>query len=228
MGSRAAFRGTQKKVQKELTREALREIKRQRPFTRGARRELESIMGGAGAPETDLQQLISNYNLAAEGADKFFAPVQEKAISDWQRYTQPSLAMQFTPGGSAHQQALKESSEDLMRSLAADFANMRMGLASGLTGQQYQNQVANLNARSGAAAQLLGQNFAPQAGLSATLTSPYMQSGNRGPNGTQQIIGSGIQAAGTIAGAKIAGPPGAVAGNAAATKLTQETGLTPK
>lgn len=210
MGSKSNFSGTQKKVQRELTKETLREIKRQRPFTRGARRELESIMGGAGAPETDLQQLISNYNLAAEGADKFFAPVQEKAISDWQRYTQPSLAMQFTPGGSAHQQALKESSEDLMRSLAADFANMRMGLATGLTGQQYQNQVANLNARSGAAAQLLGQNFAPQAGVTSTFTSPYMQSGKSGGLGVPGAITGGLSGAAT--GATIAGPPGAVVG----------------
>jgi len=47
--------------------------------------------------------------------------------------------------------------------------------------------------------------------------SPYIQkSQSGGPSTAGTIVGSALQAAGTIGGAYLGGPPGAIAGNAAA------------
>lgn len=93
-------------------------------------------------------------------------------------------------------------------------------------GEEFANQSAlqDLNARLQASGALKGVTLQPQ--FTGAFQSPYLQSQQKGPSGTQQLIGSGIQAAGTALGAYLGGPSGAAVGKTATSWGTNQLGLT--
>lgn len=240
--STSSLTGTQKKALKQeikdkkfFTEQAKKDLIRQRPFTREARRDIQAISKGKNLPsyqKQTLEDLLNDFKRAGKGAEKIFAPIKEAAVANFDQYTAPEVVNQYGresgSGSSALNQAMAAARGNLQRSLAADFAGLQSNLASNLLGQREQSrqfanqsQLANINARLQGSGALLGQPINPQfTGLGSA--NPYMQSNNRGPSGFQSLLGAGLQAAGTIAGGMFAGPAGAVAGNRAASWGTNQ------
>jgi len=231
-------------------------------------------------------------------AEKALAPIQEKAIKDYEKYTEPAVAGQFAGGSSnssAMQQALAASRESLALGLHAqtselaarygsDIAHtnlqenarqqqMQYGASSDITqlrmqenarkqqlqygseatraqlrmqerqGQQSMQQSAaqNLfNQKYGANVGYANQRRSTQeylnnlglqsssalqgaglGGLGGALQSSYIQkAAPNGPSMGATIVGGVLKAAGTIGGAMIGGPAGAMAGYAGASAVS--------
>jgi hypothetical protein len=192
MGKTSPYTGTQKKYQRFLMKEGKKGIKRASKSTRHATENAEAIAKGKHVPSAKLSDLTKDYEqamaFAKPQAEAQFQPIAQKAFSDYQRYTQPALASQYSARGSAAKQALKESGEDLQRSLASDFAGLQSSIAGNLLNQRSQNQQVRLNARMGANAQLFGQSYNPANSNQGAFAQAYNQ-----PQGKQgQDWGAGI------------------------------------
>lgn len=160
-----------------------------------------SLLRGEHAPTTDLQQLMNQYNLAGQGAEKEFAPIRENALSQYNRYTQPEVAASFGGGGeqrsSSLNQALAAARTNLEAQLAEQFTGFKNQYASNLLGLSEQNKTNQMNTLAGLS----------RGGLADAPT--YLPS-SKGPNRTQGAIGGAIQ--GGLQGLAIGGPWGGLAG----------------
>jgi hypothetical protein len=215
---KSKFTGTQKKAQKrdikftqKLQDLYLKDVTRQRPFTREARRDLQDIQKGKGLPKyqhMSLKDIMHDFERAGKGAEKIFEPIKQEALKGFEQYTQPQLVGEFgqgTAGSSAMNQALAAARGNLARQLAADFSSIQSNLANNFLGQREQqrqfqqgSQLANLQSRLQSSAQLLGQPFTPQySGLGAQ--SPYQTKSGQTSGMGGQLIGGGLSALGSYA-----------------------------
>lgn len=208
MGKTSPFTGTQKKANKAKAKaekfyadESVREAKHNRSYKKSSQYDTRQIAKGKYSPPTDIKQLTKEFSEAQKFAGKVakeqFKPIQEKAISDYQRYTTPSMAEQYSARGSAAKQALKDSSEDLQRSLASDFSGLQNSIAGNMLNQQSQNRTTDLNARMQANNAFMGHPMSP---VSLGMQPAYNPSkgGTSGMGGT--IVGGLLGAGGAYAG----------------------------
>lgn len=147
--------------------------------------------GKKGLPET-VKDIGKMYGKAGGYADKFYGDIQNRAVTEFNQQTVPSLITQYGQGSkssSALNQALAAAAGNLQQNIAADFANMKTNLASNIVNQsQY-----------GAA-----QNLQNQLAL------------HQGPSNTSQFWGKVAPIAGLGIGAMMGNPIlGLQAGNAA-------------
>jgi hypothetical protein len=206
MGKTSKYTGTQKKAQKaeakyvkKAAEVGVKDLEKKQPYVERARKRTEKTAFGKNRIPESLTDIMRNHERAGKGAEKIFAPIKEQAISDYQRFTQPSLALQHGPASSALKQAKSQASIDLQRGLSSDFARIQNDLANNLTNQSYGNKLSNLNAQMQSNAQLMGQAPGPViSGLSSQ--SPYRDSkgDTSGMGGT--IIGGLLSAGGQFAG----------------------------
>ncbi len=122
-----------------------------------------------------LHGLNKDFERASKGAEKIFAPTREAAISDFKKYTQPSIAAQYTGGGTATSSAARQANAsamaDLQGRLAANFAGLQADVANNqLTrreqsrqfGAGFQNQQEQFGAAHKAAQNQFGAQFGNQ------------------------------------------------------------------
>lgn len=168
MGKTSPYTGTQKKAIKAESKtrkfkaeEEVKEIKHNRSYKRSAQHDIRQLGKGKYSPPTDVRALSKEFTEAQKYAGKQakaqFAPIQEKAISDYQRFTQPSQAAQYAPNSSAAKQALKQGNEDLQRTLASDFSNLQNSIAGNYMNQLSGNRNLDVNTRLQSNASLVGQ-----------------------------------------------------------------------
>lgn len=171
--AKSQLRGSQKKLQKSLGKlekeyktEQVKDLKRERHFKRGARRELEDISHGKHLPKyrpeaeykakakykpeaeykhKSLHQLTKDFERAGRGAEKIYQPIKENAIAEFNQNTRPQIAAQFaggSGGSSAMNQALAAAQGNLQQRIASDFAGLQTQLAGNLLGAK-ENQRFN-------------------------------------------------------------------------------------
>lgn len=219
MGKTSPYRGTTKKAikaeekaKKYYAETGVKEHKAAAPVRKRAQRRVEDIAKGKNLGPVDIKSLTKEMEAAQKYAkplaEKEFADIERKAISDYQRYTQPSIAAQFQPRNSAAKQALKQSSEDLHTSLASNFANLKNSIAGNYLNQLTNNRQFGANAMLQANSGLMGNQISPISG-------GHVPSYNQPQGGTSGIggdlIGGGLNALG-IWGA--AGFPGLTSASA--------------
>ncbi len=210
MGKTSPYTGTQKKAnkakaktEKYFAEESVTQHKHDKPLRRSAQHDLRQISKGKYAPPTNIKDLTKEFEgaqkYAGKAAKEQFKPMQEKALSDYQRYTTPSLAAQYSPKGSAAKQALKDSGEDLQRSLANDFAGLKNSIAGNYMNQLSQNRNQDINTRLQGLSGTMGQPISP---VSLGMQPAYnqKQGGTSGMGGT--LIAGGLSAAGQFAGSE--------------------------
>ena len=210
MGKTSPYTGTQKKAnkakaktEKYFAEESVKQHKHDMPLRKSAQHDLRQISKGKYSPPTDIKGLTKEFEgaqkYAGKAAKEQFKPIQQKAISDYQRYTTPSLAAQYSPKGSAAKQALKDSGEDLQRSLANDFAGLKNSIAGNYMNQLSQNRNQDINTRLQSLSGTMGQPISP---VSLGMQPAYNPSkgGTSGMGGT--LLQGGLTAAGTYAGSE--------------------------
>lgn len=240
MGATSSKTGTQKKFAKKelknvgkLQEEAVKDVFRLRPFTREARRRTEDIAKGKHGVRSGVGELSEALEKSTKKAGKLLEPIRKatesQAVSNYQKYLQPTIASTFQGGGTARSSAMQQASAnalaDLQYKLGSDFARMQTELGQNILNSSQQGKLTNLNARLQANAPFTGAQVPnPITGLGAS--NPYMQSGNRGPNSTQALIGTGLEAGLTALGTAYGGPAGGAGANQGAKFINNKLGLT--
>lgn len=209
---RSRLTGTQKKAQKYGAKHLVKREKQAYQLSK-------ELAEGKHGPTIELSKLLQDFQRAGKGAEKIFAPIKEQALSEFNQVTAPEIFGQFGrqagAGSSALNQALAAARGNLSRQLASDFAGLQANLAGNLLQQRESNKLSQLN------------SYLQQSGLSGGLqqgafSDPYLQrQGGKPPSLLSTLLGSGLQAAGTIGGAILGGPPGTIAGGAAASGLNK-------
>lgn len=210
MGKTSPYRGTTKKAIKQeekarkyFAEESVKEHKEGKPAKGRARARMEDIAKGKTIGPTDLKALTKEFETAQKyartQAKQQFGDIEKKAISDYQRYTQPSLAAQYSPDSSAAKQAIQESQIDLQRSLASDFSGLQQSIAGNYMNQLSNNRQFGTNAMLQSNAGLLGHPVQPIIGGHQTSYN-QPQGGTSGMGGT--IVGGLLGAGGAYAGSE--------------------------
>ncbi len=110
----------------------------------------KQVATGKKGLTTDIDKLSKQYAQAGKGTERFFAPIKETAMRDFNQTTVPSLMTQYGQGSrssSALNQALGAAAGNLHQDLASNFANMKQQMAGNIFGQSQDSQAANLKNR---------------------------------------------------------------------------------
>ena len=173
---------------------------------------IEDILAGKGAPRHELGDLQRRMERAGEGAEKFFAPIQQRAERDFSQRIAPEIVSQYGGGAkssSALNQALASARGQLSENVAADLAAYKQNYAGNLVNMSQQGKLQGLQSRLQASTSAIGQ---PSA-YTPPLQMPQSSLQQYGPLATGVLGG--------IGGGIVGGPGGAVTGFQGGTAIGQ-------
>jgi len=128
-------------------------------LTKASAKQQKDVISGKANQTTDIRELNKQFEQAAQGSDRYYDDMKNKAMRDFNQQTVPNLINQYGQGSkssSALNQALGAAAGNLHENIMADFAAMRQQQAQGIFGQSQVNRANNVANQSAASMGALG------------------------------------------------------------------------